>query len=86
MLTGFFLSCGWAGSGTFLLAFYSPNFSIEFNMITSIFYLQDSFSRAKKWVQELQKQGINLLDQDFYLFFYVFFSFLKKNRIDILQK
>jgi len=55
-------------------------------MITSIFYLQDSFSRAKKWVQELQKQGINLLDQDFYLFFYVFFSFLKKNRIDILQK
>jgi hypothetical protein len=48
-------------------------------MITSIFYSQDSFSRAKKWVQELQKQGINLLVQEF-LFF------LKKNRIDILQK
>jgi hypothetical protein len=84
MLTGFFLlSCGWAGSGTFLLAFYSSNFSIGFNMITSIFYSQDSFSRAKKWVQELQKQGINFLVQEF---FYIFFFFLNKNRIDILQK
>lgn len=69
MLTGLFLlSCGWAGSDTFLLAFYSSNFSIGFNMITSIFYSQDSFSRAKKWVQELQKQGINLLVQEFLFF------------------
>jgi len=39
-------------------------------MIFSVFLSQDSFTRAKKWVQELQKQGI------FAIGFEVLFMFL----------